>query len=210
MREITVQQMISKAKKPKGKKIRLLFVFDATASRERALRTGRAAQSKMISEIMKVASVSVRLAFFRSHDEFKVSKESGCPDYFARIMAAVQCEPGATQIGRALNYTLDNEFDAVVFVGDTVEECPDRLSVTASGQKAPWYFIADQATEKSFHTMAALAKQTGGACLKYDGEGAVATRLAAIFSAIGTNITGGKKALEADNSPAARLLLGAL
>ena len=76
-----------------------------------------------------IGGIDVRLAFYRGFDEFKVSRWTSDGRELARLMSAVRCLAGRTQIGRLLRYAAEqrreSRIDAVVFVGDCCEEDVD-------------------------------------------------------------------------------------
>jgi hypothetical protein len=115
-----------------GGRGRLLFAMDATASREPTWDHACTIQGEMFVAADALGGLDVRLAFYRGFDEFKVSKWTSDGRELARLMSAVRCLAGRTQIARLLRYASEqrreSRLDAVVFVGDCCEE-EDRKSV---------------------------------------------------------------------------------
>ena len=110
---------------------RLLFGMDATASREPTWDHACSIQGEMFVAADALGGLDVRLAFYRGFDELKVSRWTSDGRELARLMSAVRCLAGRTQIGRLLRYAGDQRretrLDAVVFVGDCCEEDVDQV-----------------------------------------------------------------------------------
>jgi hypothetical protein len=129
-------------------------------------------------------------------------------------MSRIEVRGGSTQIRKVLAHARDEAKRAkvavLVFVGDAMEENPDRLAVLA-GELALLAVKAfmfqeghDPGARRAFSEIARL---TGGAFSAFD-AGASA-RLAALLRAAAAYAAGGQTALarEAAADPAARLLL---
>jgi hypothetical protein len=127
-------------------------------------------------------------------------------------MATVRCEGGLTQIARLLNHALSEHrkrpVRALVFIGDAVEENPDKLCDLA-GQcgllKLPLFLFQeghDQEVERTFRSMAGLS---GGAYARFDSTSA--DTLAALLGAVARYARGGRVALENSSGDSDRLLL---
>ena len=119
---------------------------------------------------------------------------------------------GHTQIGKvlahALSETARKKVNAVVFIGDAMEEEIDDLAEKAGrlGLLGVPVFLfqegADTAVESAFREIARLSK---GAWFRFD-RNAAAT-LARLLSAVALFATGGQKALAARGRPEDRLLI---
>ena len=114
-----------------GTRGRLLFAMDATASREPTWDLASSLQGEMFVAAGESGGLDIRLAFYRGFDEFKVSRWTSDGRELARLMGAVRCLAGRTQIGRLLRYAAEqrreSRIDAVVFVGDCCEEDVDAV-----------------------------------------------------------------------------------
>jgi hypothetical protein len=114
------------ASRAPGGRGRLLFAMDATASREPTWDHACSIQGEMFVAADTLGGLDVRLAFYRGFDEFKVGKWTSDGHELARLMSAVRCLAGRTQIARLLRYAgeqrRESRLDAVVFVGDCCEE----------------------------------------------------------------------------------------
>jgi hypothetical protein len=98
---------------------------------------------------------------------------------------------------------------AVAYVGDAMEENVDHLCAAAGrlalrGTRAFLFLEGrDPAAERAFREIARL---TGGAFLPFDRS--APGELRALIGAVATYAAGGRRALEAAATPAARRLLG--
>src|SRR5678809_1344853 len=113
-----VQEVARLPARPAGSRGRLLFAMDATASREPTWDHACSIQGEMFVAAEALGGLDVRLAFYRGFDEFKVSRWTSDGRELARLMSAVRCLAGRTQIGRLLRYAAEqrrqNRIDAVV------------------------------------------------------------------------------------------------
>jgi hypothetical protein len=121
---------------------------------------------------------------------------------------------GSTQIGRVLAHALSEakraKVAALIFIGDAMEENPDRLAnlggeLALLGLKA--FMFQEGGDPVARRTFSEIARLTGGAYGAFD-AGASA-RLAALLRAAAAYAAGGHAALvrEAEADPEARLLL---
>jgi hypothetical protein len=106
-----------------------LHAFAAEAARRPE--QAQALQGEMFVAASQSGGLDIRLAFYRGFDEFKVSRWTSDGRELARLMSAVRCLAGRTQIARLLRYAVeqrrDSRIDAVVFVGDCCEEDVDAV-----------------------------------------------------------------------------------
>jgi hypothetical protein len=116
-------------------------------------------------------------------------------------MTAVQCRGGLTQIERvlvhAIGETRRQTVNAVVFVGDCMEEDPDRVCHRAGelGLLGPPVFLfqegSDPVAETTFREIARL---THGAWCRFDSHSA--DQLRQLLTAVAVYASGGRHALE--------------
>src|SRR5204863_9616803 len=99
-----VQEVSRLPARPSGTRGRLLFAMDATASREPTWDHACSIQGEMFVAAGALGGLDVRLAFYRGFDEFKVSRWTSEGRELARLMGAVRCLAGRTQIGRLVRY----------------------------------------------------------------------------------------------------------
>lgn len=191
---------------------RLLFAVDATASRQPTWDRARQLQQQMFQVSGKVATLAVQLCYFRGFGEFRASPWLTDGTELARLMGRVQCEGGRTQIERLLNHAVTEHrkaaMRALVFIGDAIEESPDILCDLA-GQcgilKLPLFFFQEGSDPQVEQTLRTMAKLSGGAYARFDGNSA--DLLAGLLTAVASFATGGRTALEAHGSDSAKLLL---
>ncbi|GJL81444.1 MAG: hypothetical protein DHS20C01_10780 [marine bacterium B5-7] len=181
---------------------RLLFALDATASRESVWDRAMQIQSEMFLAASKVGNLSIKLAYYRGFMEcYALPWTPDAADLLGK-MTGIHCAAGATQIERILNLALKEHairpIDALVFVGDCMEENPDRLADLA-GQLGlvgvPMFIFQDRhdaIAEKTFRHMATLSK---GAWCRFDANSAAELR--DLLCGVAVYAAGGRKALEA-------------
>ncbi len=181
---------------------RLLFAMDATASREGTWDRACRIQGEMFAVTDAIGGLSVQLCHYRGFDEFEASPWlSNAKDLLAR-MSGVRCAGGITQIERVLRHAgsqaKDARIDALVFVGDCVEEEVDRLCAAAGVLRLhsiPVFIFHegyDPTAERAFNEIARL---TAGACYRFDASSAAELR--DLLRAVATYAAGGRIALEA-------------
>ena len=191
---------------------RLIFAIDATASRQATWDTACHMQSEMFSATNHISALAIQLCYYRGINDFSASPWLGASAELANTMSRVSCEGGHTQIARLLRHALaehqKSSVKAVVFIGDAVEESPDKLSQLAGqcGLKGLPLFLFQEgqsgAVKATFRNMAKLSK---GAYAHFDQNSA--DTLAGLLGAVASFAAGGHTALENINSDGAKLLL---
>ncbi len=179
---------------------RLLFAMDATASREPTWDHACAIQGEMFVAAETLGGLSVRLAFYRGFDEFKVGKWTSDGHQLARLMGSVRCLAGRTQIARMLRYAADQKresrLDAVVFVGDCCEEDVDAVGHEA-GQLGliglPVFVFQEGQDRTASRLFPQIAKLSGGAYCRFDR--ASPDELKRLLGAVAAYAAGGRAAL---------------
>jgi hypothetical protein len=179
---------------------RLLFAMDATASREPTWDQACTLQGEMFVAAEGLGGLDVRLAFYRGFDEFKVSKWTSDGHELARLMSAVRCLAGKTQIGRLLRYAgeqrRESRLDAVVFVGDCCEEDVDVVGHEA-GQLGllglPVFIFHEGDDRVASRLFPQIAKLTRGAYCKFDRSSP--DQLRRLLGAVAAYAAGGREAL---------------
>ncbi len=179
---------------------RLMFAMDATASRQPTWDRAANIQGEMFSATSALGGLDVQLSFFRGFGEFKVSHWTSNTGELLRLMTSVNCFAGETQIGKvlkqALNETRKRRVNALVFVGDSMEEDIDGLGKLAGelGLNGVPVFMfqegADPVTEFAFKEIARLS---GGACVRFDAGSA--DMLKKLLGAVAVFAAGGHRAL---------------
>jgi len=179
---------------------RLLIGIDATASREATWNLATAVQGEMFISASSSGGLDVRLAFYRGFDEFKVSKWTSDGHELARLMSAVHCLAGRTQIARLLRYAAEqrreSRLDAVVFVGDCCEEDVDAVGHEA-GQLGllglPVFVFQEGGDRTASRLFPQIAMLTRGAYAKFDRSSP--DELKRLLGAVAAYAAGGRAAL---------------
>lgn len=179
---------------------RLIFAMDATASREHCWDMASQKHAAMFAEADKVNSLSVQLCYYRGMGEFKALPWSRGANEIKQALLTVRCLAGQTQIAKvlahALNETRASKVNALVFVGDSVEENHDSLGALA-GQlgilNLPLFVFQEGNNPKVGNIFAQLAKLSGGAHCQFD-QGS-ARQLGHLLAAVAVYAAGGKPAL---------------
>lgn len=197
---------------------RLIFALDATLSRQPTWDLATNLQSKMFEAAASTGDIEIQIAFFRGLGEFKKSGWSSDGAALARRMSKVECRGGLTQIARVLRHAFntarDEHLEALVFVGDAMEEDPDELCELA-GRLAVFntpLFIFQEGGDASVRAVfQEMARLSGGAYAHFN-EGS-ADELFRLLKAVAIYTAGGGEALERlslSGDEAARNLLSQL
>ncbi len=184
-----------------GRRGRLVFAMDATASREPMWDQACHIQSEMFAAAAANGGLDVQLCYYRGFHEFRKSRWVGAAEELHSLMARTRCAGGLTQISRVLSHVLteseSSKVNALVFVGDAAEENIDHLSHKAGrlgliGVPAFMFHEGrDPAAEKAFREIARLS---GGAYCRFDASSA--QQLRDLLAAVAVFASGGRKALE--------------
>lgn len=183
-----------------GERGRLIFAMDATASREPTWDRAAHIQAEMFAETAALGGLDIQLVYYRGFLEFHATPWLGDADALLRRMSAVSCLAGQTQIGRVLQHAIDetrgHRVNALVFVGDCMEEDPDRLGQLA-GQLGvlgvPVFLFHEGHDALAAHTFEQIARLSRGAYCRFDS--ASAHQLRDLLSAVAVFAAGGRKAL---------------
>jgi hypothetical protein len=180
---------------------RLIFAMDATMSRGPTWDMALRVQSEMFNTVKAVGGLDVQLVFFRGFDECKASRWVSDASALARLMTAVECRGGYTQIRKVLLHALaeaaKGKVGALVYVGDAMEESVDELANLAGrlGLLSMPVFLFqegyDSAAQACFKEIARL---TRGATCRF-GAGSAA-RLRELLEAVAVYAAGGRPALQ--------------
>jgi hypothetical protein len=180
---------------------RLLFVMDATLSRQPSWDMACRIQAEMFDATAEIGGLDVQLVFFRGHGEFRASGWVSDARALGASMTGVQCRGGLTQIGRALDHALaearKKRINALVYVGDCVEENPDRLCAKAGELGllgVPCFMFHEGGETVAAATFREIARLTGGAYCPFDPS--AAETLKELLRAVAVYAAGGRAALE--------------
>ena len=194
------------------KQPRLLFAVDATASRQPTWDRASQLQQEMFHTSDKVATLAVQLCYYRGFGEFRASPWLTDSTAIGQLMGRVRCEGGHTQIARLLRHAKEEHGKATIralaFIGDAVEENPDKLCDLA-GQcgilRLPLFLFQEGKDRQVEQTFRSMAKLSGGAYAHFDSSSADV--LAGLLGAVASFATGGRAALEELKGDSAKLLL---
>lgn len=180
---------------------RLLFAMDATMSRQPTWDMALGLQADMFAAVKAVGGLDVQLCYFRGMGECRASKWVSDPDALSRLMTKVSCRGGYTQIAKVLSHakheTEDNSVDALVYVGDCMEEDIDHLAALAGElglMGVPVFLFQEGHDPKAERTFREIARLTRGAYCRFD-QGS-AKQLRELLSAVAVYAAGGQRALE--------------
>ena len=189
---------VQREKEPKG---RLLFALDATASREPTWDRACQLQGEMFQATASLGSLAVQLCYYRGFGECRTTKWFTDPAELVRQMTSVFCLGGQTQIAKVLRHAITEtkrkKINALVFVGDCMEENIDALCALAGrlglvGVPAFMFHEGgDPAAARAFRHIARLTK---GAYCPFDSKSA--KQLRDLLGAVAIYAVGGNAALE--------------
>jgi hypothetical protein len=179
---------------------RLMFAMDATMSRQPTWDLALGLQADMFRAVKEVGGLDVQLVYFRGFGETRASKWVGDPEALARLMTRVSCQGGYTQIRRVLTHarreSQQGKVNAVVYVGDCMEEDIDELSQRAGELGllgVPMFLFQEGRNQKAERGFKEIARLTRGAYCRFDAGSA--RQLRELLSAVAVYATGGRKAL---------------
>ena len=180
---------------------RLIFAMDATASREPTWDRACQIQGEMFSQTAALGGLDIQLCYYRGFEEFEASPWLSSADTLLQRMTSVSCRGGYTQIEKvlrqAIEQTRQKKVQALVFVGDCMEEDVDRLCHLAGelgmlGVPAFLFHEGEEPTaQRAFREIARL---TRGAYCAFDATSA--GQLRDLLSAVAVYAAGGHKALQ--------------
>ena len=186
--------------RPAGTRGRLLFGMDATASREPTWDTACQIQGDMFAETAALGGLDVQLVFYRGFNDMKATPWVSSSADLIPYMTRVRCLGGHTQLRRLLGYAAkqaDNrKIDALVFVGDCLEEPVDDVCA-AAGQLAlrgvPCFMFHEGHEPAAAHGFRQVAQISKGAFCRFDASSP--GQLRALLSAVAVYAAGGRRAL---------------
>ncbi len=191
---------------------RLIFAMDATMSRQPTWDMAIGLQAEMFRAIPADRHLMVQLLYFRGIGECRASKWVEDPSSLSRLMSGIACQGGNTQIGRVFSHARQEHarerVNALVYVGDAMEENVDRLAQAAGelGLLGCPVFVFQEGREPvaegAFREFARVSK---GAYARFDAG--APKELGDLLRAVAAYATGGRNALKLQSSRPARLLL---
>ncbi len=195
---------------------RLVFAMDATASRRGTWDEAQRIQAEMFRTTAALGGLDIQLVFFRGLGECKASGWISEPNAMLRLMRQVECVGGHTQIERVLKHTLaearERKVNALVYVGDCLEESPDDVAMRAGELGllgVPVFAFQEGEEPRAKACFQDMARLTRGAYCSFDASSAATLR--ELLSAVAVYAAGGYRALEnfaAGSSRDVRALIG--
>ena len=184
-----------------GQTGRLIFALDATASREPMWDHACKIQGEMFLATQALGGLEIQLVWYRGLLEFDAGPWLASSRELVMRMSSVMCRAGETQIEKVLKHaiaeTKRRKVNAVVFVGDAVEEDADALAQAAGtlGLLAtPVFCFHEGGDPQARRALEANARLSGGAYCPFDARSAAT--LKELLAAVATFAAGGRPALE--------------
>jgi hypothetical protein len=181
---------------------RLIFALDATASREPTWDSACHIQGALFEAAAALGGLDLQLVWYRGFDEFHASGWLTSAAELHDEMREVSCVGGQTQIERvfkhALRETKGQRINALLFIGDAMEEGADRLCKLAGelgARRVPVFMFHEgdnPVAASAFRQIATLSK---GAYLAFDLAGI--DRLKELLAGVAILASGGYAALAA-------------
>src|SRR5712692_9775001 len=195
-----------------GRRGRLIFALDATMSRQPLWDTACQLQADMFREAAAIGGLDIQLVYYRGLGECRASRWVSRAERLASLMEQIDCRGGHTQIGKIIAHatreTQATKVQALVFVGDAMEEKLDELCHAAGALGllgVPAFMFQEGDDPIAQQAFREIARLTRGAYCRFD-PGA-AHQLAELLRAVAAYAAGGLRAL-ADLS--ARRQIGAI
>jgi hypothetical protein len=191
---------------------RLIFGFDATASREPAWDTARRVTDSLFAALP--GALDVALAVHGGSRLHTFTEFTANPGVLRDRAAAISCITGRTQLLPILSRALSNPgVRVVIYIGDVFEESPwrGRKLADAMGARGIRLIVlhdtADWLARRDAELFQDLARRTGGCVLPFDAN--APQRLREVLAAAAVYAVGGTALLQQKRAelPAAALLL---
>ncbi len=158
------------AARPAGERGRLIFAMDATASREPTWDHACHIQAEMFKETSTLGGLEIQLVYYRGFGEFRAGKWATSGDALLKAMTGVFCLAGHTQIRKVLKHAIaeckKKKVDALVFVGDCLEEDLDALGQLAGELGllgVPCFMFHEGREDNAARAYQQIARLSGGA-----------------------------------------------
>jgi hypothetical protein len=201
-----LQKFLSRVDPVRGQ---LIFALDATASRQPTWDLAAHLQGTMFETVAAAGGLDVQIVYYRG-SECVASRWFSDPRSLSAVMRRVTCAAGITQIKKVLLHARKEharqKVNALIFVGDAVEELPIELYSQARELGDLKCFLFQEGADPHVsEVFAELARLTGGASCKFD-TGA-AQQLSDLLKAVAAFAVGGAKLLASQKNEAATLLL---
>ncbi len=186
--------------KPAGERGRLMFAMDATASREPTWDKACQLQGEMFRETAALGGLEIQLCYYRGFGEFEATPWLTSSNELLQRMTSVSCRGGQTQIEKvlrqAITQTRQKKVQALVFVGDCMEENVDRLCHLAGELGllgVPVFLFHEGDDAVAGGAFKQIAQLTRGAYCAFDASSA--GQLRDLLQAVAVYAAGGRAAL---------------
>ena len=178
---------------------RLVFGFDATASREPAWATAREVTDALVRALP--GELDVALAVHGGSRLHTFTEFTGDPNTLRDRAAAIACIAGHTQLLPILSRSLSSAgIRVITYIGDVYEESPTRGRKLADelGRRGIKLFVFHDTTDwtarRDAELFLDLARRTGGCVLPFDAS--APDRLRELLAAIAVFAVGGAELLQ--------------
>ena len=191
---------------------RLIFGFDATASREPAWATARTVTDSLFSALP--GELDVALAVHGGGGLHTFTQFTANPATLRDHAAGITCRAGPTRLLQILARAVATQgVRVVIYIGDVFEESPKRgrLLADSLGAKGTKLIVLHDTTDwtarRDAEIFLDLARRTGGCVLPFDADSP--SRLRSLLAAVAAYAVGGEQLLEARRRdlPGATILL---
>ncbi len=166
----------------------------------------------MFQEVASIGPLNLQLVYFRGFNECRASEWTSDSARLVQLMTRIHCASGVTQLERVLSHTLNEAakapIGALVFIGDAMEENPDRLVSSArklGEAKIPSFLFQEGQDPNVERVFRDLASVSGGAYARFDAG--AARQLAELLKAAALYAVGGVAALTGRADAGSVLLL---
>jgi len=183
-----------------GQRGRLIFALDATMSRQPTWDTACRLQADMFREAAAIGGLNVQLVYYRGLGECRASGWVAETQKLADLMSRIDCRGGHSQIGKVIAHakreTQNTKVQALVFVGDAMEEKLDDLCHSAGELGllgVPAFMFQEGYESVAEQAFREVARLTRGAYCRFD-PGA-AHQLGELLRAVAAYAAGGMRAL---------------
>ena len=183
-----------------GQRGRLIFAMDATASRQPTWDRASHIQAQMFQETAALGGLEIQLAYYRGFGEFHASPWIMESKEMLRRMTEVFCLAGHTQIAKQLKHAAKEcrkqKVNALVFVGDSIEEDLDKLGHLAGELGllgVPCFMFHEGSDPVAANAFRQIARLSGGAFCPFDANSP--QQLRDLLAAVAVYAAGGRRAL---------------
>lgn len=153
------------------KRPRLVFAFDATASREPAWHAAKQVTDSLFTALP--GAVDVALAVHGGGNVHTFTDFSSDVSVFRDKAASVRCQAGETALIPLMDQVLQHTgIKVLLYIGDCFEECTDAAfsladSMRSRGIRGLFFHDASTGDFESQAIFEEIARRTGGACFDF-------------------------------------------